>query len=97
MKKKLLQISAYGKSMYPFFQSGDTLFIKPIALKQLSVNDFLTFQKGNIFITHRVIYIPPTETYVITKGDMNLQTDGKVKPEKIIGKVIEIKRNNKKY
>lgn len=97
MKTKLLKIPAFGQSMHPFFQSGDMLFIQSISIKKLQVNDFITFPKRNIFITHRVIYIPTKRNYVITKGDTNFKHDGKIKPERIIGKVIKVKRNGKMY
>lgn len=97
MITKLLKIPAFGQSMYPFFHSGDILFIQPISLQHIQINDFITFKKKSILITHRVIYIPLKKNYLITKGDTNLAHDGKIKPEQIIGKVIKVKRNEKTY
>lgn len=97
MKKKLLKIPAFGNSMYPFFHSGDILFVQPIQIKNLAVNDFITFKNKNVFITHRVIYLSQNKNYIIAKGDRNLKHDGKVKPDQIIGKVIKVKRKGNVY
>lgn len=95
MTKKYIKISAYGNSMYPFFISGDILYIQPLSLSKIKINDFITYVQKNIFVTHRVIYIPSQRKYIITKGDTNQKPDKKILPEKIIGKVMRVKRSGK--
>ncbi|MBP9718984.1 MAG: signal peptidase I [Candidatus Levybacteria bacterium] len=97
MNQKCIKLPAFGNSMYPFFISGDILSIQPISLAEIKVNDFITFLQKNVFITHRVIYIPPSKKYILTKGDANHEPDKKVFPEKIIGKVMKIHRNGKTF
>lgn len=93
MGKTFIKIPAFGNSMYPFFVSGDILFIQPIIFSNIAIDDFITFVKSDVFITHRVIYIDSKKKYLITKGDNNLLHDKKITAEKIIGKVIKIARN----
>jgi len=97
MKSQLIKIPAFGNSMYPFFISGDILYIQPTPFKKIQINDFITFVQKNIFITHRVIYIPPNKKYILTKGDTNKEPDKKVLPKNIIGKVIKIQRKGKTF
>lgn len=97
MTPQFIKIPAFGNSMYPFFISGDILYIQPISLAKIKINDFITYIEKNIFITHRVIYIATNRNYLLTKGDANLRPDAKVKQEKILGKVIKIERNGKVY
>jgi hypothetical protein len=70
---------------------------KPIIKKGRSykTNDIVAFQKRDNLITHRIIYISPSNEHLITKGDNNLKSDGKNKPRQILGKVENIKRDNK--
>lgn len=97
MKSQLIKIPAFGNSMYPFFISGDVLYIHPLTLSRIKVNDFITFVQKNVFITHRVIYIPQNKKYILTKGDANKEPDKKVLPKNIIGKVIKIQRKGKTF
>ncbi len=79
--------------MYPFFIDGDVLEISQLRFEKIDLNDFITFKQRKKLVTHRVIY--KTKKYLITKGDHNPYPDGKITPEKIIGKVSLVKRNNK--
>ncbi|MCL4364043.1 nucleotidyltransferase family protein [Patescibacteria group bacterium] len=57
------------------------------------VNDIITINRSNKMFTHRVIY--KGNDYLITKGDKNLITDGKIRSNQIVGKVYQLKRRNK--
>ena len=77
--------------MYPFLCNKDLIYYKKINFKQTKINDLiLVFKKHNYF-THRIIY--KTIKYLVTKGDNNPQSDGKIYPRQILGKVYQIKRN----
>ncbi|MBI2022534.1 signal peptidase I, partial [Candidatus Daviesbacteria bacterium] len=95
LSKTSLRTKTFGSSMLPFFKDGDIVQIKRIAFSKIKVNDFITFKKNNLFVTHRVIYIPAKNTnYLITKGDNNPYSDGKIFPKDILGKVEKIERDN---
>lgn len=87
-----LKIKTFGNSMFPFFINGDILHLAKISFKKIQVDDFITFKSKGGFITHRVIYKDPKDTFLITKGDKNRYHDGRVYPKQIIGKVDSVKR-----
>jgi len=94
--KKLLQLKkiplkSQGQSMLPILQPNDTVYFKKIPFPKIKINDLIVFKKKNQLITHRVIY--KTKKYLITKGDNNPNSDGKIYPKQILGKVYQIKRN----
>ncbi len=70
---------------------GDMIFIKEVDLKDLEIDDVITFNVGRDFITHRIkdiAYNGEEVKYFITKGDANNTTDGYIYPEQIHGKYI---------
>ena len=76
--------------MEPIFHENDVLYFKKIAFKSIKVNDIVSIKKGKQLISHRVIY--KTNKYLVTKGDNNPISDGKIFPKQIIGKVYQVKR-----
>ena len=81
--------------MLPLLRHGDIVFYKKTNLKQACTNDIILVQKNNQAFTHRVIY--KTGRYLITKGDNNLESDGRIYPRQIIAKVTQVKRNGKLF
>lgn len=77
--------------MLPFLRSGDILFLRKIKFQQVKINDLIMVKKGTNIFSHRVIY--KNVSYLITKGDNNPQSDGKILPKQMIWKVYQIKRN----
>src|SRR3989338_6390297 len=84
-------LKAEGMSMLPILKPGDVLFLRRIKFRQAKINDLIMLMKGGKVITHRVIY--KNTDHLITKGDNNQKSDGKVYPHQIIGKVYQVKRN----
>ncbi len=54
--------------------------IKPVSSNQINIGDIITLEKKGMLIIHRVIAKGRDEkgVFFITKGDNNLETDGKV-------------------
>lgn len=94
---KSLKIKTFGNSMYPFLYDGDIVDFKRNKFSRVKVNDIITVRKNRELFTHRVIYISHNSRshYLITKGDTNFTTDGKIHPKQILGKLYQIKRNGK--
>jgi signal peptidase I len=90
---KTLPLKSTGQSMLPILRPNDVVYFKKTPFLKIKVNDLIIFKKKNQLITHRVIY--KTKKYLITKGDSNLNSDGKIYPKQILGKVYQIKRNGK--
>jgi signal peptidase I len=80
-----------SQDMMPILQPNDLIYYQKTSLRQCKINDFIMFQKGQKLFTHRIIY--KTKSYLITKGDNNLQSDGKIFPQQIIAKVYQVKRS----
>jgi len=95
INKRVLSIKSQGMSMIPLLQPYDMIYFKKISFNLLKINDIVTIQLKNKLITHRIIY--KTNNYLITKGDSNHQSDGKIYPRKIVGKVYQVKRNGKVF
>lgn len=93
LKSQPFPLKSQGTSMIPLLQSNDMIYFKIINFNLLKINDIIVIQLKNKLITHRVIY--KTNKFLITKGDNNLESDGKIYPKQIIGKVFQIKRNGK--
>lgn len=84
-------IKSYGQSMTPLLYDGDIVFIKRIAFSKVSVNDIVCARKREKVFTHRVIY--KKGDYIVTKGDNNNLSDGKLYERNLIGVVYQVKRN----
>jgi len=78
--------------MYPVLHSGDVIEYKKHSFMSLKVNDIILVKRKGIMMTHRIIY--KSKRHLITKGDSNSNSDGKIYPKDIIAKAIYVKRNN---
>ena len=73
-------------SMHGSIEIGDAVLVK--INSDYDVNDIITYQNGDDFITHRVI--TKQDGYVITKGDANNVNDNPIDNKLILGKVVKI-------
>ena len=73
-------------SMENTLNIGDWVLVK--ITDDIKLNDIITYEEDNAFITHRVIEIYK-DTY-ITKGDSNSSKDSPVLKSQIVGKVIKV-------
>ena len=76
-------------SMEPEISAGDWIVVK--YKKNIELNDIVTFEYKDEFITHRVIE-KYNGTYV-TKGDANTAKDSPINKEQIVGSVSKILPN----
>lgn len=88
--------NAPGRSMAPFIQSGDKIFVAPVANGSIRAGDVLAFvhpESGRV-LAHRVIRI--TDGQYFAKGDnVSGEGDGWISFEDILGRVIRILREGK--
>lgn len=73
-------------SMEDTLKIGDWVLVK--VTDDVELNDIITYEEDNSFITHRIIEIYK-DTY-ITKGDANSSKDSPVLKSQIVGKVIKV-------
>ncbi|NMB84070.1 signal peptidase I [Candidatus Roizmanbacteria bacterium] len=90
-RRKRFFVKAEGNSMLPLLKSGDIVYYEKIKFEHIKIDDLVLFYKKDQYFTHRVIY--KTKKYLITKGDNNLISDGKIYPDKVMARVVDIKRN----
>lgn len=90
---KSRKIKTFGFSMFPLLHDQDVIYLKKTKFNQIRVNDIITIQKNKVLLTHRVIYYNKSQKYLITKGDNNLKSDGKINPLQIKGIIYKIKRS----
>jgi signal peptidase I len=90
-RQKSFRIKSYGSSMLPILLPGDVVYYQKTSFKQYRVDDIVMIRQKQGTITHRVIY--KNKKFIITKGDNNFESDGKIYPKQIIGKVYQVKRS----
>lgn len=91
LHKSTFRIKAEGTSMLPLLYTGDLVEYRKISFKEIRLNDIVLTYKAGVFMTHRATY--KTNSYIITRGDNNRGSDGKIYPNHILGKVSRFKRN----
>lgn len=78
-------------SMEPTYEVGDVVLIKKTPAEDLKVGDVITYEIGNITVTHRLVSITEgadnIERYT-TKGDANEVNDPSFAYDRIEGKLV---------
>ncbi|MBI5122622.1 nucleotidyltransferase family protein [Candidatus Roizmanbacteria bacterium] len=90
-RQKQFLLKAQGQSMSPLLEPNDVLSFKKAAFPRIKVNDLILVKRNRQLFTHRIIY--KTDKYLVTKGDNNPESDGKIAPKNILAKVVSVKRN----
>jgi signal peptidase I len=97
-KKGIILLPAQGKSMYPFIKQGDICHFEACDPATFKKGDVVLFTSGSSrLVAHRYIkeINKDQQIYYLFKGDTNLLFDEPIKPDRIIGKMTAIERNNK--
>ncbi len=92
-KRRSFSLLADGESMLPLLHPKDQVFYEKVSFTKIKTNDLILVYKNNLVFTHRIIY--KANKYLITKGDNNLESDGKIYLRQIIGKITSVKRKSK--
>ena len=75
---RIFGIEIYGiltGSMDPACPTGSLVYVKSVNPESLQEKDIVTFQIGNLVITHRVVKNDVQKEELITKGDANNAND----------------------
>lgn len=89
---KSFSLKAEGNSMLPILRSGDVVYYRKTSFNEIKVNDLVLIKKNKKLFTHRIIY---KNHFLVTKGDNNPKSDGKIYPEQIISKLHQVKRGGR--
>jgi signal peptidase I len=81
-----LRFQAMGRSMLPTIQHGEIVHVKPVAADTLRIGDIILLRSGAAFKAHRIIR--KRGPLFITRGDAGVGTDGEIRCDQILGKVI---------
>ena len=81
-----LRFQAVGRSMLPTIQDGEIVHVKPVAGHMLRIGDIVLLRSGNEFKAHRIIR--KRGQCFITRGDAGVDTDGEIRCDQILGRVI---------
>ena len=96
-EKRFIYLNISGFSMYPFIKKGDKIKVVFLSGDNLSIGDiFLIDGESNLYV-HRLVKIinKKDKKMYITKGDAHKNIlDPVVDLKKILGRVVEIKRDN---
>ena len=94
---KKITFKVLGDSMHPLMRRGDPIHVEECDPRQLSIGDIITFNKNDIYVTHRVLRIIKNGSSMglITRGDNEITIDPLVLPTQIVGKTVVIKRANR--
>lgn len=76
-------------SMYPTYPIGTLIFVNSAEFEELSVGDVVTYAAGDsTVVTHRIVGINEKNRTIETQGDSNTVSDGWMRYENVIGRVI---------
>lgn len=97
--KNRFSVKAEGTSMLPVLQPGDIVYIRKIQFTRIRENDIVLVMKNNRMLIHRTIYTfcnkKKSKYYIVTRGDNNRFSDGKIYHDQVFGVAYQIKRGNK--
>lgn len=85
--------SVAGYSMWPFLQTGDSVWIEPLESTP-KIGDIVLLRFPNLLIIHRVTHVH-ADGSVTAWGDFNLHADPVAQPEQIVGAAIAIRRGQR--
>lgn len=95
---KTLQFIVSTSSMLPFVRPGDKITVNKSDLASMKRGDIVLFDKDNELCVHRFLSrAPGTEGVVITKGDDSFAIDQPIDEGQILGRVVEIEREGRRY
>lgn len=101
MKHGSACISILGGGMFPWFRSGDLVFVRRCPFDAVSKGDVVLFECGGELLLHRVIRKLKTAasgeagTLLVTKGDARDGEDAPVSPREFLGRAIRIHRRKR--
>lgn len=88
--------NAPGKSMAPFIQSGDKIFVAPVEKGSIHTGDIVAFvhPESRRVLAHRVVRI--SEGNFFCKGDnVSAGGDGWITYQDVLGRVVRVQREEK--
>ncbi len=82
-----------GTSMLPTLRPGDEVVVD-LETRKFRCGDLIVVRSGETLIAHRVIETSP---HLRTRGDNAPEADPPVHLERVMGSVVELRRNGRRY
>lgn len=98
--QKVSLYSTMGASMFPFICWNEYIVVKDVLPQKIEIGDIVLFSSNNNSkVAHRVVKKGFVNGSLIfqTKGDRNNFLDEPIETNRIIGKVIVLRRKNKVF
>jgi signal peptidase I len=98
LKNGSVSIAIHEGSMFPWFRSGDAVFVRRCEFESVSVGDVILFERGSELLLHRVIRRVSKEVtlgagaLLVTKGDAANYEDSPIVAKQLLGRAIRIHR-----
>ncbi|RAP77473.1 signal peptidase I [Paenibacillus montanisoli] len=99
-KKGYVELPSSGNSMYPIISQGNICRIIAVEPNEISRGDIVLFVSSfQALIGHRLLQVVQRgeEMLYIFKGDANPHSDEPVKFDRIVGKLIEVRKSHIRF
>lgn len=82
--------------MYPYFRSGDVIYIEKVPFQDLKPGEVIVFRREDRWVAHRYIKRKDSDSHAVitTRGDACLRYDEAVSEANYVGKVVMRKRKD---
>jgi signal peptidase I len=92
------RLTILSGSMAPLINTGDQICVRKTALDRIHVGDIITFWKGEVLVTHRVIRTCLREGSVcfVERGDA-VGHHALCRGQSVIGRVIAVKKGKREF
>jgi signal peptidase len=94
----VFRFRAHGSSMYPFIRDGDVVVVRPTDPAELKTGDIVLYSfDSDRMVVHRIVGRRHADEGVIflTRGDSLRQSDGWIRPSRVLGRVERLRRGRK--
>jgi len=92
-----VRFKAEGKSMQPTIRDGESITVQPMEPSDVKRGDIILYRSGGAVIAHRVEEIAWNGSriaFFILRGDASSSPDQPVRPERVLGRVVSVEREN---
>lgn len=98
LRRRGIQLTAWGTSMLPSLWPGDRLTIEPAGHQEIVRGDIVLVLRSNRFFVHRIVEKREDGCpFWITRGDSMPQIDPPATEADLLGKVVRIFRGNRVF
>jgi hypothetical protein len=93
-----ISLRVHGTSMQPWVRPKDIALIRQISLENVRCGDVVLFRREDHLFVHRIVEKRGSinAAQLLSKGDAHPTSDGVVREEELLGRVVRIYRNGRR-